>query len=49
MMTEFNKISLHDAYVETFKHSGEFMIKPVPVAAILQVQGLDPKTPPGMF
>jgi 2-polyprenyl-6-methoxyphenol hydroxylase-like FAD-dependent oxidoreductase len=49
MATEYEVISLHDAWIETFKHSGEQVIKPLKVADRLRAQGLDPKTPPGTF
>lgn len=49
MSEEYDKISLHNAWIQTFKHSGEEIIKPLPVAARLKAQGLDPKTPPGTF
>ena len=46
---EYDKISLHNAWIETFKHNGEPMIKPAKVADRLRAAGLDPKTPPGTF
>jgi len=46
---EYDKISLHNAWIETFKHSGEQMIPPKKVADRLKAQGLDPMTPPGTF
>lgn len=49
LAAEFDAISLHDAWIETFKHSGEQMIAPLKVAERLKAQGLDPKTPPGTF
>ena len=49
MAAEYNAISLHDAYIETFKHDGTQMIKPMRVADRLRAQGLDPDTPPGTF
>lgn len=49
MAAEYDSISLHDAWIETFKHSGEQMIKPLKVADRLRAQGLDPNTPPGTF
>lgn len=45
----YNEISLHDAWISTYKHDGEFMIKPLKVAERLAAAGLDPKTPPGSF
>ncbi|KAH8667967.1 putative 3-hydroxybenzoate 6-hydroxylase 1 [Tricladium varicosporioides] len=49
MQREFNTISLHDAYIETRKHSGEVMVKPMRVSDRLHAQGLDPSRPPGTF
>lgn len=45
----YNEISLHDAWISTYKHDGEFMIKPLKVAERLAAAGLDPQTPPGSF
>ncbi|KAI9666749.1 MAG: hypothetical protein M1831_001524 [Alyxoria varia] len=49
LAAEYNKISLHDAWIETFKHDGEQMIAPLKVSDRLRAQGLDPNTPPGTF
>jgi len=49
MKKEYDSIGLHDAYIETFQHSGQQMIKPLRVADRLKAQGLDPGTPPGTF
>lgn len=49
MKEEYESIGLHNSWIQTFKHSGEEMIKPVYVADRLRAQGLDPKTPPGTF
>lgn len=49
MAKVYDDISLHDAWIETFKHSGEQMIAPLKVAERLKAQGLDPNTPPGTF
>lgn len=46
---EYDSISLHNAWIETFKHNGEQMIKPLKVADRLKAQGLDPGQPPGTF
>lgn len=46
---EYDSISLHNAWIETFKHDGERMIPPSYVSERLRAQGLDPKTPPGTF
>lgn len=45
----YEEISLHNAWIETFKHDGEHMIKPLKVAERLAAAGLDPNTPPGTF
>jgi len=49
MKEEYDSIGLHDAWIETFKHDGEQMIKPLKVADRLKAAGLDPGTPPGTF
>jgi len=49
MKEEYDSIGLHNAWMETFKHSGERMIPPLYVADRLRAAGLDPKTPPGTF
>ncbi|KAF4629712.1 hypothetical protein G7Y89_g8434 [Cudoniella acicularis] len=49
MKKEYDSIGLHDAYLETRKHSGEVMVKPMRVADRLRAQGLNPETPPGTF
>jgi 2-polyprenyl-6-methoxyphenol hydroxylase-like FAD-dependent oxidoreductase len=49
MSAEYDRISLHNAWMETYKHSGELMVKPLYVAERLAAAGLDPKTPPGTF
>ena len=49
LKAEYDSISLRETWIETFKHSGEVMIKPLKVAERLKAQGLDPKTPPGTF
>ncbi|EON65625.1 hypothetical protein W97_04864 [Coniosporium apollinis CBS 100218] len=49
MAQEYSTISLHNAYIATFKHSGEQIIPPLKVAERLKAQGLDPNTPPGAF
>lgn len=46
---EYDEISLHNAWIETYKHDGEHMIKPLKVADRLRAAGLDPGTPPGTF
>ncbi|KAK0617638.1 hypothetical protein B0T14DRAFT_569127 [Immersiella caudata] len=49
MADEFDRISLHNAWIETFKHDGEMMIAPLKVSDRLRDAGLDPDTPPGTF
>lgn len=49
MAQEFDDISLHNAWIETFKHDGTPMIEPKKVADRLRDAGLDPNTPPGTF
>ncbi|KAF2203821.1 FAD/NAD(P)-binding domain-containing protein [Delitschia confertaspora ATCC 74209] len=49
LQQEYKDISLHNAWIETFKHTGEVVIKPLKVADRLRDQGLDPDTPPGEF
>lgn len=46
---EYDDISLHNAWLETFKHDGEHMIKPMKAADRLRGVGLDPNDPPGTF
>ncbi|OQO06807.1 hypothetical protein B0A48_08595 [Cryoendolithus antarcticus] len=49
MKEEYDSIGLHNAWIETYKHSGEIMVKPLKVAERLKAAGLDPNTPPGTF
>lgn len=49
VQAEYDRISLHNAWMETFKHTGEVMIPPSLVADRLRDNGLDPNTPPGEF
>ncbi|KAK0707977.1 hypothetical protein B0H67DRAFT_603097 [Lasiosphaeris hirsuta] len=49
MSKEFDEISLHNAWIETFKHDGSRMIPPLKVSDRLRDSGLDPDTPPGTF
>ncbi|KAK1759797.1 hypothetical protein QBC47DRAFT_338223 [Echria macrotheca] len=49
MLREYDEISLHNAWIETFKHDGEMMIPPLKVSDRLRDAGLDPDTPPGTF
>ncbi|KAK3068171.1 hypothetical protein LTR53_014467 [Teratosphaeriaceae sp. CCFEE 6253] len=49
MQQQYKEISLHDAWIETFKHDGQQMLKPQKVADRLHAQGLDPGSAPGAF
>jgi 2-polyprenyl-6-methoxyphenol hydroxylase-like FAD-dependent oxidoreductase len=49
LLKEYKQISLHNCWIETFKHSGEVVIGPKKVADRLRALGLDPDTPPGEF
>jgi len=49
MQQRYDTISLHNAWIETFKHSGERMLAPQKVSDRLHAQGLDPGSAPGAF
>ncbi|KAK3693148.1 hypothetical protein B0T22DRAFT_525629 [Podospora appendiculata] len=49
MAQEFDQISLHNAWIETFKHDGTPMIAPRKVSDRLRDANMDPDTPPGTF
>jgi 2-polyprenyl-6-methoxyphenol hydroxylase-like FAD-dependent oxidoreductase len=49
MKDEFNRISLHNAWMETFKHSGEQVVEAMRIEDRIRVQGFDPETLPGTF
>ncbi|KAI1809558.1 FAD/NAD(P)-binding domain-containing protein [Poronia punctata] len=49
MLREYIEISMNDAWIETYKHSGEQTIPAMKVSDRLRQAGMDPKTPPGMF
>ena len=49
LSAEYHDISLHNSWLETYKHDGEIMIKPVKAAQRLRGAGLDPNDPPGTF
>ncbi|KAI0016107.1 hypothetical protein F4780DRAFT_773095 [Xylariomycetidae sp. FL0641] len=49
MSEEYDKISMKNAWIETFKHNGERMITPLKVSDRLRSAGMDPNTPPGTF
>ncbi|KAE9961681.1 hypothetical protein BLS_001539 [Venturia inaequalis] len=42
---EYDSVSLRNAWIETLKHSGEQMVKPMRASDRLRAQGLDPDTP----
>ncbi|GAP88862.2 putative monooxygenase fad-binding protein [Rosellinia necatrix] len=46
---EYEKISMSNAWMETFKHSGERTIPAMKVSDRLRRAGMDPNTPPGTF
>ncbi|KAI0004846.1 FAD/NAD(P)-binding domain-containing protein [Xylariaceae sp. FL0662B] len=46
---EYSLISMNNAWIETFKHSGELVIPPLKVSDRLRQAGMDPNTPPGAF
>jgi 2-polyprenyl-6-methoxyphenol hydroxylase-like FAD-dependent oxidoreductase len=45
----YHDISLHNAWIETYKQSGEIMIPPKKVSERLRAAGLDPNLAPGEF
>jgi 2-polyprenyl-6-methoxyphenol hydroxylase-like FAD-dependent oxidoreductase len=49
LLEEYERISMSNAWLETFKHSGERMIPPMRVSDRLRRAGMDPNTPPGTF
>ncbi|RYC59324.1 hypothetical protein CHU98_g6890 [Xylaria longipes] len=49
LLEEYEKISMSNAWLETFKHSGERTIPPMRVSDRLRRAGMDPNTPPGRF
>ncbi|KAI1348315.1 hypothetical protein F5Y01DRAFT_306889 [Xylaria sp. FL0043] len=49
LLREYESISMSNAWLETFKHSGERTIPPTKVSDRLRRAGMDPKTPPGSF
>ena len=46
---EYDSISLHNAWIETFKHDGELAIKALKAADRLRAVGMDANKPPGTF
>lgn len=49
MAKRYDEISMHNAWIETYKHDGTLMVPALSVAARLRDEGLDPNTPPGTF
>jgi 2-polyprenyl-6-methoxyphenol hydroxylase-like FAD-dependent oxidoreductase len=49
LAAEYDQISLHNCWIETFKHDGTQMVPPLLVSRRLRDEGLDPDTPPGTF
>lgn len=49
MADEYDRISLHDAWIETLKHDGTRVIPPLKIADRLRDAGPDPETAPGTF
>lgn len=49
MAKRYDEISLHDAWIETYKHDGDLMLPPQKVADRLHAAGLDPGNAPGAF
>ncbi|KAI1170147.1 hypothetical protein F4777DRAFT_595441 [Nemania sp. FL0916] len=49
LLQEYDNISMGNAWLETFKHSGERTIPPMKVSDRLRRAGMDPNKPPGAF
>lgn len=49
MKKRYDEISLHNAWIETYKHDGDLMLPPQKVADRLHAAGLDPGNAPGAF
>ncbi|KAI0512738.1 hypothetical protein F5B22DRAFT_657593 [Xylaria bambusicola] len=49
LLKEYESISMSNAWLQTFKHSGEQTIPPMKVSDRLRRAGMDPNTPPGAF
>lgn len=49
MKKSYDEISLHDAWIETYKHDGALMLPPQKVSDRLHAAGLDPGNAPGAF
>jgi 2-polyprenyl-6-methoxyphenol hydroxylase-like FAD-dependent oxidoreductase len=49
MKKRYSEISLHNAWIETYKHDGALMLPPQKVSDRLHAAGLDPGNAPGAF
>ncbi|KAI0145454.1 FAD/NAD(P)-binding domain-containing protein [Xylariaceae sp. FL1272] len=49
LQKEYNEISMQNAWIETFKHSGESMVPALRASERLRAAGMDSNTPPGEF
>lgn len=49
MKKRYDEISLHNAWIETYKHDGALMLPPQKVSDRLHAAGLDPGNAPGAF
>lgn len=49
MKKRYEEISLHNAWIETYKHDGNLILPPQKVADRLHAAGLDPGNAPGAF
>jgi hypothetical protein len=49
MKKRYNEISLHNAWIETYRHDGALMLPPQKVSKRLHAAGLDPGNAPGAF
>jgi 2-polyprenyl-6-methoxyphenol hydroxylase-like FAD-dependent oxidoreductase len=49
MKERYDEISLHNAWIETYKHDGALMLPPQKVSDRLHAAGLDPGNAPGAF
>lgn len=49
LLKEYESISMSNAWLATFKHSGEQTIPAMKVSDRLRRAGMDPNTPPGTF
>lgn len=49
MRKRYDQISLHNAWIETYKHDGDLMLPPQKISDRLHAAGLDPGNAPGAF